>query len=80
MSRKGLGKHLRTLHKAGGKLSDGKGVKGSSGQLTEGVMDRLQKYYGNAIRKNADSDAKTVSEIDAAVEKMRRAINAVSHH
>ena len=55
---KRLGKHLRTLHKAGGKLFDGKSVKGSSGRLMEGVIDRLQKYYGNAIRNNVDSDAK----------------------
>lgn len=77
---KRLGKHLRTLHKAGGKLSDGKSVKGSSGRLTEGVIDRLQKYYGNAIRKNVDPEAKTTAEIDAAVKKMRDGINAVLHH
>ena len=75
-----LGKHLRTLHKAGGKLSDNKSVKGARGRLTEPAIDRLQKYYGNAIRKSDDPEAKTTAEIEAAVSKMRNAIKAVLHH
>ena len=77
---KRLGKHLHTLHKAGGKLSDNKGVKGARGRLTEPAIDRLQKYYGNAIRKSVDPEAKTTAEIEAAVSTMRNAIKAVLHH
>lgn len=77
---KRMGKHLRTLHKAGGKLPDGKSIKGASGRLTEGCIDRIQKYYGNAIRKNIDRECRTTAEIDGAVCKMKKSINAVLHH
>ena len=77
---KRVGKHLRNLHKAGGKLTDGKSIKGSQGRLTEVAIDRLQRYYGNAIRRNVDPLAKTADEIDKAVCKMRTAINATLHH
>ncbi len=77
---KRLGKHLRALHKAGGVLTDNKSVKGKSGRLTEPAIDRIQKYYGNAIRKSVNPNATTKEEIDSAVTTMRTAIKAVLHH
>lgn len=35
----------------GKKLSDGKGV-GGKGRLTDKVIDKMQNYYGKAIREN----------------------------
>ena len=77
---KRMGKNLLGLQKAGGKLSDGKAVAGRQGRLTRSVIDRLQKYYGNAIRSSVDREAKSKQEIQKAVEKMQRNIKAVLYH
>ena len=51
---KRLGCRLRRFKRdmKGKKLSDNKGV-GGAGRLTDAEIDRLQKYYGLAIRRNA---------------------------
>ena len=51
--RKRMGTALRKYKKdmKGRKLADGKGV-GGKGQLTDKLIDRIQNYYGNAIREN----------------------------
>ncbi|KAJ4444118.1 hypothetical protein ANN_05907 [Periplaneta americana] len=53
---KRMGSRLRKLKKdlVGKKLSDGKGVGGSK-RLTDGMIDKLQNYYGQAIRNNLHS-------------------------
>lgn len=50
---KRLGTRLRRLRQdlSGKKLSDGKGIKGR-GRLTDAEIDKLQTYYGLAIRRN----------------------------
>lgn len=59
---KRLGTRLRKLRQdlSGKKLSDGKGIKGK-GRLTDGEIDKLQTYYGMAIRANA-GDLKKMKE------------------
>ena len=67
---KRMGKNLIAL--AGkSKLSDGKPVGGKAGRLTRPTIDKLQKYYGNAIRRCVDNKAKTKREVDNAVKKMQ---------
>lgn len=53
---KRLGSRLRRWKKEmkGVKLRDGKGV-GGSGRLTDATADKLQQYYGLAIRRNVDN-------------------------
>ena len=62
------------------KLADGKTVGGKAGRLTRPTIDKLQKYYGNAIRSSVDKKAKTSQEIDKAVKQMQGAIKAVLYH
>lgn len=53
---KRMGARLRNLKKKskGVKLSDGLPL-GGRNRLTDGLIDELQSYYGNAIRQNLDS-------------------------
>ena len=76
---KRMGKNLLTLQK-GKKLDDGKPVGGSRGRLTRPVIDRLQKYYGHAIRGSVVKEAKTNSELQSGVRNMQKAIKAVLYH
>ena len=62
------------------KLADGKPVGGRSGQLTRSVIDKLQKYYGNAIRSTVDRTAKTKVQVDKVIANMQQAIKAVLYH
>ena len=62
------------------KLEDGKPVGGRSGRLTRPAIDRLQKYYGNAIRSTADQNAKTKDQQDKALSRMQTSIKAVLYH
>ena len=62
------------------KLSDGKPVGGRAGRLTRPTIDKLQKYYGNAIRQCVDKKAKTKQEVENAVKKMQCAIKGVLYH
>ena len=50
---------------------------GKAGRLTRPTIDKLQKYYGNAIRRCV---AKTKREVDNAVKKMQCAVKAVLYH
>lgn len=67
---KRMGTQLRNLKKtlSGKKLEDGKGI-GGYGRLTDALINKLQIYYGNAIREHKDS-----------VDDMRRAIWAIWYH
>lgn len=46
------------------KLADGKPVGGRAGRLTRPTTDKLQKYYGNAIRRCVHKKAKTKSDVN----------------
>lgn len=67
---KRMGSRLRRLETSlkGKILCDGKSISGKN-RLTDGAIDRLQNYFGLAIRQNLDS-----------VENMRRAIWAIYFH
>ena len=64
---KRMGTRLRNMKKklSGKKLADGKGI-GGAGRLTDAVIDKLQVYYGNAIRGNKNK-----------IDEMRNAIWAI---
>ena len=55
-------------NKKGLKLSDGKGI-GGAGRLTQDVIERIQNYYGLAIRQNKGD-----------LPGMKKAVNAILHH
>ena len=76
---KRMGKNLIALQSKQ-KLEDGKPVGGRSGRLTRPVIDKIQKYYGNAIRSTVDRNATTKEQKDKAIEKMQTAIKAVLYH
>ncbi|XP_068700909.1 uncharacterized protein [Montipora foliosa] len=69
---KRLGTALRNYKKnmkgAGLKMSDGGKVDGR-GRLTDNVIDKMQKYYGRAIRENTGN-----------LEKMKNSVWAIYHH
>ena len=71
-----MGKHLLNLTEEK-KLKDGKAVGGRSGRLTRSAIDKLQGYYGKAIRRNINKNAKTKTEVDAGVTNMQTAIKAL---
>ena len=54
--------HLRELRKNQPKLKDGKSVKGSKHRLTDKTLDKIQTYYGNAIRANVKPGTLTPQE------------------
>ena len=65
-----VGGRLRKLKKANGsKLLEDKKKLGGAGRLNEKVINKLQNYYGLAIRQNTDS-----------LPKMRKAVGAVLYH
>ena len=78
---KRMGKHLKTLrqnHK--GKLSDGKAVGGRGHRLNDPDIDKLQRYYGYAIRQNAiKHNNPTEEEVNEAVQKIKTAVKAAMH-
>jgi hypothetical protein len=67
---KRLGTALRKYKndRKGKKLSDGKTV-GGKGRLTDKVIDKMQNYYGKAIRGNKGN-----------LEGMKASIKAIQHH
>jgi len=65
---KRLGSRLRSLKKQGGRLEDGKTL-GGTGWLSESRINKLQVYYGNAIRDNTHN-----------LEVMQNAVMAIWHH
>ena len=61
---KRMGTALRDLKKkTKGKLEDGKSVGGKGHRLSDKTIDKLQEYYGNAIRRNVTRNAKSATEI-----------------
>ena len=76
---KRMGKNLIALS-GKSKLSDGKPVGGRAGRLTRPTIDKLQKYYGNAIRRCVDKKAKGKREVEDAVKRMQCAIKAILYH
>jgi len=77
---KRMGKALRTLQQQKGKLPDGKPVGGKSGRLTKTAVEKLQKYYGNAIRNNVKKGALTTEQRNKAITEMKRQIKAGLYH
>lgn len=65
---KRLGSRLWSLKKRAGRLEDGKSL-GGTGQLTETRINKLQVYYGNAIRDNTHN-----------LEDMQNAVMAIWYH
>lgn len=67
---KRMGSRLRSLKKRSGKnkLEDGKSI-GGRGRLTDKVIDKLQVYYGRAIRDNS-----------ASITAMKDAVMAIWNH
>ena len=77
---KRLGAHLRELRKKESKLKDGKSVKGSKHRLTDKAMDKLQTYYGKAIRANVKPEKLSAQEQEDQISIMQQAIIAVLYH
>ena len=65
---KQLGSRLRSLKKQAGRLEDGKSLSGT-GQLSEKKINKLQVYYGDAIRDNSHN-----------LQAMQNAVMAIWHH
>ena len=76
----GLHWHLHELRKNQPKLKDGKSVKGSKHRLTDKNLDKLETYYGNAIRANVKPGTLTPQEQKEQIEVMKKAILAVLYH
>jgi hypothetical protein len=78
---KRLGTALRELrNKQKKKLKDGKSVDGKGHRLSDKTIDKLQEYYGKAIRRNVSRNAKSEQEINSAIISMQVAIFAVLYH
>ena len=65
---KRLGTRLRKLKSKLGtrKLKDGKGI-GGKGRLTRKVMDKMQNYYGLAIRQNENNLQQMMNDVMAGL-------------
>ena len=48
--------------------------------LSDKTINKLQKYYGKAIRRNVNRNSKTEREINSAFKSMQDAIFAVLYH
>lgn len=79
---KRMGKHLRNLRQSHkGKLKDGKAVGGRGARLNDPQINKLQRYYGLAIRQNTvKTSCPSEAEVDASVKNMKMAITATLHH
>jgi hypothetical protein len=76
-----LGTALRELKKkTKGKLKDRKSVGRKGHRLSDKTIDKLQEYYGKAIRCNVSRNAKSEQEINSALKSMQDAIFAVLYH
>ena len=75
-----MGKNLIEMAKKTKKLSDGKSVGGRAGRLTRPTIDKLQNYYGKAIRRNVDRSAKSKTELESAIQNMQKDIKASLYH
>ena len=76
---KRMSKNLIALY-GKSKLLDGKPVSGKAERLTRPTINKLQKYYGNAIRRCVGGKAKTNQDVENAGKKMQCAIEAVLYH
>ena len=77
---KRMGTHLRQVRKKEKKLTDGKSVKGSKHRLTDKAIDKLQCYYGNAIRANIKPGKLTAEQQKDQIFTMQKAIMAALYH
>ena len=55
-------------------------MKGSKDRLTDKAMDKLQTYYGNAIRANVKPGKLSADEQNSQIAVMQKAIMAVLYH
>ena len=68
---KRLGTALRELKKkTKGKLKDRKSVGRKGHRLSDKTIDKLQEYYGKAVRCNVSRNAKSEQEINSAIKSM----------
>ena len=78
---KRAGTALRELRKkTAGKLKDGLPIGGRKHRLTDNCIDKLQGYYGNAIRRNVKSGEITSEEAEQHIKAMQNDIMAVLYH
>ncbi|XP_032228933.2 uncharacterized protein LOC116612384 [Nematostella vectensis] len=77
---KRMGKALRKAQETKGKLADGKPVGGRSGRLTKSAIEKLQKYYGNAIRNNVKQGVLSTNQRAEAISNMKMEIMAGLYH
>ncbi len=78
---KRMGTALRNMvaRHRGEKLADGKTI-GGAGHLTLTLIDSLQNYYGNAIRRNVGSVEKMVKAVQATLLHVNSSDAAPRHH
>ena len=78
---KRMGTALRELKKKSkGPLSDGKAIGGRGHRLTDKTIDKLQEYYGKAIRSTTNKDAVRTGSTNESLKKMMKAVWAVLYH
>lgn len=78
---KRAGTALRELRKkTAGKLKDGLPVGGQKHRLTDSCIDKLQGYYGKAIRRNVKSGEISSDEAEKHIKAMQNDIMAVLYH
>ena len=78
---KRAGTALRELRKkTAGKLKDGLPVGGRKHRLTDSCIDKLQGYYGKAIRRNVKSGEISSDEAEKHIKAMQNDIMAVLYH
>lgn len=77
---KRMGKALRDVQQQKGKLPDGKLMGGRPGRLTKPAIEKLQKYYGRAIRNNTKKGELTTEETERAIKAMQNEIKAGLYH
>ena len=61
-------------------MKDRKSVGRKGHRLSDKTIDKLQEYYGKAIRCNVSRNAKSEQEINSALKSMQDAIFAVLYH
>ena len=78
---KRAGTALRELRKkTAGKLKDGLPICGRKHRLTDSCIDKLQSYYGKAIRRNVKSGEVSSEEAEEHIKAMQNDIMAVLYH
>ena len=78
---KRAGTALREFRKKNaGKLKDGLPVGGRKHRLTDSCIDKLQKYYGNAIRRNVIAGDISSEQAKQHIKNMQNDIMAVLYH